>query len=170
MECQKILNLLNEANDSKFVTRKRNIVNDNSKASYGVGSEVIYSTEVLKSNFCDYIDVYILVRGDITIIGYQATQVALCTIYQMYHKNWWNKNRWSRKFNLIEYSSNYSETTGRSWFYSKDEATDFNTDIANDNTFKSFKYKARLLGNTEADNPNLILKGATIVVLQPRTT
>ena len=88
----------------------------------------------------------------------------------MYHKNWWNKNRWSRKFNLIEYSSNYSETTGCLWFYSKDEATDFNADIANDNTFKSFKYKARLLGNTEADNPNLILKGATIVVLEPRTT
>ena len=73
-------------------------------------------------------------------------------------------------YNLIEYSSNYSETTGSLWFYSKDEATDFNADIANDNTFKSFKYKARLLGNTEADNPNLILKGATIVVLQPRTT
>ena len=30
MEQQKILNLLNEANDSKFVTRKKNIVNDNS--------------------------------------------------------------------------------------------------------------------------------------------
>ena len=31
MEHQKILNLLNEANDSKFVTRKWNMVNDNSK-------------------------------------------------------------------------------------------------------------------------------------------
>ena len=28
MESQKILNLLNEASDSKFVTRKWNIVND----------------------------------------------------------------------------------------------------------------------------------------------
>ena len=34
MEHQKILNLLNEANDSKSVTRKRNIVNDNSKLNY----------------------------------------------------------------------------------------------------------------------------------------
>ena len=32
MKRQKILNLLNEANDSKFVTRKWNIVNDNSKS------------------------------------------------------------------------------------------------------------------------------------------
>ena len=31
MEQQKILNLLNEGNSSKFVTRKCNIANDNSK-------------------------------------------------------------------------------------------------------------------------------------------
>ena len=31
MEHQKILNLLNEANNSKFLTRKWTIVNDNSK-------------------------------------------------------------------------------------------------------------------------------------------
>ena len=71
-------------------------------------------------------------------------------------------------YNLIEYSSNYSETTGSLWFYSKDEATDFNADIANDNSFKSFKYKAKLLGNTKAQpNPNHangILNNATIVV------
>ena len=36
--------------------------------------------------------------------------------------------------NLIEYSSNYSETTGSLWFYSKDEANSFNK-----------------LGNTETD-------------------
>ena len=34
---------------------------------------------------------------------------------------------------LIEYSSNYFETTGSLWFYSKDEETDFNADIANIN-------------------------------------
>ena len=66
MERQKILNLLNEANDPKFVTRKWNIVNDNS--SSGVGNEIIYNTEVLKSNLCDYNDAYNLVRGDITNI------------------------------------------------------------------------------------------------------
>ena len=36
MEHQKILNLLNEANDSKFVTRKWNIVIDQSNANYDV--------------------------------------------------------------------------------------------------------------------------------------
>ena len=70
-------------------------------------------------------------------------------------------------YNLIEYSSNYSETTGSLWFYSKDEATDFNADIVNDNNFKSFKYKAKLLGNTvaQADNAaNGILKNTTFLV------
>ena len=75
MEHQKILNLLNEANNSKFVTRKWNFVNDNSKANYDAANENTY-IEVLKSNLCDYNDVYILVKGDITIIGHQATQVA----------------------------------------------------------------------------------------------
>ena len=44
---------MNEANNSKFVTRKWNIVNDQSNGNYGVGNEIIYNTEVLKSNLCD---------------------------------------------------------------------------------------------------------------------
>ena len=36
MEHQKILNLLNEAGDFKFVTRKCNIVNDQSNVNYDV--------------------------------------------------------------------------------------------------------------------------------------
>ena len=39
---QKILSLLNEANNSKFATRKWNIVNDQSNASFDVGNEIIY--------------------------------------------------------------------------------------------------------------------------------
>ena len=38
MEHQKILNLLDEANDSKFITRKLNIVNDNSRDNYDTGN------------------------------------------------------------------------------------------------------------------------------------
>ena len=61
-------------------------------------------------------------------------------------------------YNLIEYSSNYSETTGSIWFYSKDEATDFNINFENTDDFKSFNYKAKLLGNTVADGANRILR------------
>ena len=70
--------------------------------------------------------------------------------------------------NVIEYSSNYSETTGSLWFYSMDEATNFNADIVNTDDFKSFKYKAKLLGNTAAqpapNAANGILRNAAIVV------
>ena len=68
---------MNEANDSEFVTRKWDIVNNNLKADYGVENEIIYNTDVLKSNLCDYNDAYILVRGDIFIIRDNEHGVAL---------------------------------------------------------------------------------------------
>ena len=82
-----------------------------------------------------------------------------------------NNNRWCLKFRFshanvqsIEYSSNYSETTGSLWFNFKDEVTNFNSNIENTDNFKSFKYKAKLLENTEADGVNETRKNATIVV------
>ena len=72
-------------------------------------------------------------------------------------------------FNLMKYSSNNSEKTGSLWFYSKDEATNFNNDIENTNDFKSFKYKAKLLGNTVAhpapNQARAILENAAFAVL-----
>ena len=47
MEHQKILNLLNEENDFKFVTRKWNIVNDQSNANYDAGNEIISNQNVI---------------------------------------------------------------------------------------------------------------------------
>ena len=55
--------------------------------------------------------------------------------------------------NLLEYTSNYSDVTNGLWFYSKGKATNFNADN-NDNNFKSFKYKAELLGSRVADDIN----------------
>ena len=49
-------------------------------------------------------------------------------------------------YNLIKCSSNYSKTTGILWFYSKDEANDFNNNIANTYDFKCFKCKVKSLG------------------------
>ena len=53
-------------------------------------------------------------------------------------------------YNLIEYGSIYLERTRCLWFYPKDGAADFDADIANDNSFKSFKYENKNLGNTVA--------------------
>ena len=72
-------------------------------------------------------------------------------------------------YNLIEYSSNYFGATWNLWFYSKDEATNFNVDIAKNNDFKYLEYKAKLLGKTVAsaapNHNNRILKNATSAVL-----
>ena len=162
------MNLLNEPNDSKFVTRKWNIVNDQSNANYDVGNEIIYNTEDLKSTLCDYNSAYILVRGSTSIVGHQATQVAFenCALFTKRITKLDGKIIDDAKdsdlvmsmYNLIEHRSPCSETRRSLWFYSKYEATNFNADIANDNNFKSFRYKAKVLENTEAEGGNGIFK------------
>ena len=100
MELQKMLNLLNEASDSKFVTRKRKIVNDRSNAIYCVGNEIIYNTGVLKSNLCDFNYDYILVAGGIFTpahnISIQET-FKNCSPFIKCIKKWWKNNRWYYK-------------------------------------------------------------------------
>ena len=111
-----ILNLLNESSDSKFVTRKWNIVNDQPNANYDVRNESI-NTEVSKSNRCDYNDGYISVRGDITIIGHNLTQVAFknCTTFTKCITKTDRRTVDDAEdlimsiYNLLEYNSNYSE-------------------------------------------------------------
>ena len=46
-----------------------------SKANCDVANQIIYNTEVLKSNLCDYNDAYILVRGSIIIIEHNMARV-----------------------------------------------------------------------------------------------
>ena len=60
MKHQKNTNSLNEENVFKFMTRKLNIVNDQSHGKYDKTNKIIY-------NLQDYNDDYILVRGALTI-------------------------------------------------------------------------------------------------------
>ena len=54
---------------SKFRRKNWVEINDESKESYGNGSDVKFKTAMLGSNLCDYADAYILVKGTITITG-----------------------------------------------------------------------------------------------------
>ena len=140
--------------------RKWNIANDQSNANYDVGNQIIYNTDVLKSDLCDYNNAYILVRGDITVTAAPVIQVSfkscapftkcITKINGTTIDGAEDLDLVTPMYNLIEYSSNYSETASSLWFYYKDETTNFNADIANTNNSKSFKYTAKLLGNTEA--------------------
>ena len=58
-------------------------------------------------------------------------------------------------YNLLEHSLNYSDTTDSLWFYSKDEAANFDNSIPYLKNFKSFTYKTELAGQTEAANRTL---------------
>ena len=172
MEQQKILNLLNEACDSNFVTRKWNIVDDNLKSNYDETNEITCNTEVLESNFYDYNDAYILLRGNITVIAAPQTRVvfkncaqftkSITKVNETRIDDAENLDLVMPMYNLTEYSSNYSEKAESLWFYSNDETSNFDADIVNDNNFKSFKYKTKLLGNTAAqpapNDANGILK------------
>ena len=51
-------------------------------------------------------------------------------------------------YNLIEYSDNYSDTSGSLLGFKRDEIVN-NADVTNDDNAASFKYKASSTGNTE---------------------
>ena len=53
-------------------------------------------------------------------------------------------------YNLLEYSSNYSDTTRSLWCFPKDEATKFNADIGDNVAFKTFVHKTKLVEEKEA--------------------
>ena len=65
METQKIVNLLNisDNENSKFVTEKWYIIDSESKGNYSKDEEIKFLTT------CDYSDAYILVTGNINVLG-----------------------------------------------------------------------------------------------------
>ena len=58
------------------MTRKWNVANDQSNVNYDVRNKIVYNTDVLKSNLCDYNDAYILLRGNITVMAAHEPQVS----------------------------------------------------------------------------------------------
>ena len=54
--------------------------------------------------------------------------------------------------NLIEYSDNYSDTSGSLWHFTRDEIAT-NANVCNANS-SSFKYKSSLTGYVLADGAN----------------
>ena len=72
MEYQKIANLLDDnksSQASKFRTKNWVEINDESRGTYNVNSQIKFKTTMLKSSLSDYSDAYILVKGTIIITG-----------------------------------------------------------------------------------------------------
>ena len=71
MEFQKIVNFLDTASDNKdlakFFTKNWIEIYDQSEGNYDVKKEIRIKTSMLRSNLCDFIDAYIVVKENITI-------------------------------------------------------------------------------------------------------
>ena len=147
MEYQKIANLIDDASNqpSRFRTKSWVEINDESRGTYNVNSQIKFKTTMLKSSLCDYSDVYILVKGKITSTGAgddaaarQADErdksVAFnnCAPFTNYMREINNTQVDNAKdinivmpmYNLIEYSDNYAKTSGSLWQYFRDEPDD----------------------------------------------
>ena len=71
METQKIVNLLNGSDNenSKFATKKWYVIDSESKGVYSHEDEIKFLTSSLESSLCDYSDAYVLITGNIAIVG-----------------------------------------------------------------------------------------------------
>ena len=129
---------------------------------------------MLKSSLCDCSDAYILVKGTVSVNNAAAAGAAVNnTNKKVIFKNYVpftnciseinNTQIYNAKdidivipmYNLIEYSDNYTKTSGSFWQYCKDiparDANNIIEDITEGNTTDSFKFKAKITGQTGND-------------------
>ena len=111
------------------MTRKWDIINDNSNSNYAAANDITYNTKSLKSNLCDYNDAYNLVAGDIIVVAAPVTQAAFrnCATFTKCITKIDGTTIGDAEdlelvipmYNLIEYSSDYYKTTGSYGFIRK---------------------------------------------------
>ena len=132
---------------------------------------------MLRSSLCDYSDAYILVKGNITVNNTAGSGAAAnntnkktifknCAPFTSCISKINNKDTDNAEYidvvmpmyNLIEYSNNYSKTSGSLWQYCKEiSAINNNGAIVNfngANATDSFNFKSKKIGRTAADNDN----------------
>ena len=168
MEYDKINNLLDSESEnlSNFVTREYVRVNSLSN-TYDENKSITFKTPMLRSDLCDYADVYILVSGTIMVAGNHprdkqnkpvilknnAPFVSCITrINGELIEDADDLDIVMPMYNLLEYSKNYRRTIGSLYNYYRDELNDDadNNNFANNNVVSSntFNYKNKIIGYT----------------------
>ena len=145
------------------------------KGKYKQGDPIKFETQTIKSSLCDYFDAFILVAGNIAVTADNNIDVTFknCAPFSTYTTkiNGIFVDEENHiyiampMYNLIEYSDNYSDTSGSLWQFKRDEVPANNAELTIDNS-QSFKYKAVLLGKTagaDNNNTNSYVKDAKIV-------
>ena len=173
MEYQKIASLLNDESyqPSKFRTRNWVEIDDDVRDEYSPDKQIRFKTAMLRSSSCDYSDAYILVKGNITVNNTAADGAAANnTNKKVIFKNCAPFTNCISKINntqidnaeyidivmpmykLIEYSDNYSKTSGSLWQYCKEiPAVNNQGNILNfdgTNATDSFNFKTKITGQT----------------------
>ena len=134
METKEIVNLLNGSDNenSKFATKQWYVIDSESKGNYSPDNRIKFLTSWLESSLCDYSDAYFLVTGNITVpVSNANTKAAFknCAPFEEFRTeinetfvdNAENTNIAMPMYNLIEYSDNYSDTSGSLWQFKRDE-------------------------------------------------
>ena len=168
MEYDKINNLLGSESKSlsKFVTREYVRVNSLSY-TYNESRSIRFKTPMLRSDLCDYADVYILVNGTILVNGLNprdrqnrplilknnAPFVSYITrIDGELIEDADDLDIVMPIYSLLGYSKNYRKTIGSLYNYYRDELNDDANlnNFANNNVVSSnsFQYKNKIIGNT----------------------
>ena len=133
-------------------------MNDQIRGTYNANSDIRFKTTMLESSSCDYSDAYICVKGTITIAVREADGRGTSVIFKncapfINCKSEINNTEIDNAkdidilmpmYNLIEYSDNYSKTSGSLWQYYKDDPND------NITQSESFKSKIKITGKTPA--------------------
>ena len=75
MEYRKIISLFENTPNlpSKFRTKNWVEINDDLYGTYKTNSQIKFEIAMLKSSLCDYGDIYLLVKGTITVPNTTAT-------------------------------------------------------------------------------------------------
>ena len=74
MEPYKISKLLNDSTVLQFPTKKQIEVNDLTSGQYSVNKNIRFKTSMLRSDFCDYSDAYIVVKETIDFLALAANE------------------------------------------------------------------------------------------------
>ena len=177
MEYQKITNLLDTCyNVPRFITKKWVEVHDQSGSAegrYKTSKQIRFKTSMLRSDLCDFSDVYIVVKGTITLTKTNGRGIidirnwflafknnapftnCISKIHNVLIDNAEDLDVVISMYNLLEYSKNYRKTTGSLWNYYRDEPNDFSANNCNTNPItnsESFKCKNSITGKTSNAN------------------
>ena len=132
MKYQKIANLLDSASNkpSKFKTRNWVEINDDIRGAYSPNKQIEFKTTMLRFCLCDYSDAYLLVKENISVNNTAAAATTNNTNKKVIFNNCAPFTNCISKitntqidnakyidivitmYKLIEYSDNYSKTSG----------------------------------------------------------